>query len=642
MEHEVLTDLLQRAKTMMQCVHEESLDDLDFWSAESQWNGTEAARARQGRTSYTFPLVQSLIHPIVNVVKQAPPAIKIVPLDGDLTADICGKVASRIRLLEAECKATRAREFALGRAAIGGFGCWRTIPMKKNGKWRPTSQIIADPSKVYPDPNSIDPYFSDCKIVFHEIEASKRSLIKNFPDSEWTEHQIEPDERHSQSDIIKIVECWSVEDGRLHRIMFDDTYIISDETFGDDESGYLSRLPYSFVTGDYYKDRQGQRHYTSIIRFAKGDQVAINYASNEWMSDIATSPKAKYLAGPDAIEDYEDEWSTAHTTQRMVLHAKDPSKLIPIMPVDSAAKYSNFSADHKMSMQQIAGVTLNSDKTLDPVSGKSVRLQLSRSGTSTFHYIDSLNNAVENDGWVYLDQLRVYENNDELRAVMLDDGTTTEQVSFGPTEIPDCMNVDLNRGEFGIQVSTGPSYGSQLEQMQDLIAELVKTPALAGVAPVLVAMLMKRMAIPESEDIVQVLYTQVPPNIQQTLALKGNKMAQVSLLSTQLQQLTQQAQAMQQQLTAQNQQLAAQLQRTNQILESKQVENQTEAQGRIELERIKGENERLLERQRFEQDQMLNQQKSDLNYQVESQLLEEKSGHSVVTTFANSRNRFPR
>lgn len=594
-----LQDILQASEAMMQDVYEDVRADLSFWYGSSQWGGQEGARAAAGRTSYVFNNMPSLTHPVTNAVRMAPPAIKVIPLGPGLTTEVCSRAASRIRLLEAQCNATDARMHALTRAAIGGIGGWRTIPKLIDGKWRPVTELIEDITCVFPDPMSKRPAFDDSKICFEKRKASRAGLRRAFKDSEWAE-QNDHEAKGFLDDQIDVTECWYIDEGKLVRAIITGEQLIGDETFGDDSNGWLRTMPYSFITGELYVSDDGTRHYTSLVRFAKASQIAINYAENEWMSDIASAPKAKYMGTADAVEDYEDEWDTAHQVQRMILHVKDPTKLQPIVTPDNSARYAQVSANHKASMQQIAGVSFNSEKGFENISGKSAKLQLAQSSTSTYHYCDSLNRALEHDGWVYLDQMRVYENNGELRAVLLEDGSTVVDTYFGPGEHlqqPDIMQVDFARGEFGIQVSTGPSYGSQLEQVQDLLTEVMKIPAMAGSVPLLMTLFLRRLPIPESEDVIQALLMQLPPPVQQLLASKGDNRAKLALFMQQLQQ----AQGQLQQLQQQNQQLTMQLQQNQVMLNTRAQQSQQDNAGRMDLERLRGENERLLDQQRFQQ-----------------------------------------
>lgn len=601
MQIRTMLDHLRRAQSAMESVHEELRSDVLF-AAGDQWMGSEADRAARGETAYVFNRCQALINPVVNGIKQAPPAIKVIPLGGEATAEICGLIASRIRLLENQCNASRARMLALQNAVTGGFGCWRTIPKKINGKWRPVSESITAPEDVFPDANSIEPDFSDAQRVFHKKKFSKRALVAAFPDSDWAERQRLPNEEDSNtaSDIVEGFEHWYVEAGKLHRALIVGEDLVGEDEFGADELGWLSKLPYSFVTGNYHRDEDGTRHYAGVLRYAKADQLAINLSENSWIADLDTRIRSHYMIQADAVEDTEDDFAEASRRRLPYVRIKDLNKIKDIVQPDVGGGYQAFSASHEQAMQQIAGVGFNTGATIDPVSGKSVKLQQSQAAIATYHFADSLNQAVSHDGQVYLDQLRVYESDGSVRAILMEDGKTVERAAFGldldGDMIPDVMRVDLTRGEYGIQISNGPSYGSQLEQMQDLIAELIKVPSIAPMAPLLMSLLLKRMAIPESEDIVEAMLVQLPPQMQAVLAAKGNKAAIMAQTITQNQQLQAQLQKMQQDLQA----CQAALKDAQQAVQTKQATAQQDNQTKLMLEDVRARNDQYA---RFQEQQ---------------------------------------
>lgn len=602
MKIRTMLDHLRRAQDVMQSVHEELRDDVLF-AAGDQWMGTEGDRSARGETSYTFNRAPALINPVVNSIKQAPPAIRVIPLGGEATVEICTLTASRIRLLENQCNASRARMVALNSAVTGGFGCWRTIPKKINGTWRPVSESIVAPEDVFPDANSIEPDFSDAQRVFHKKKFSKRALVDAFPDSDWSDRQrIPEDDCDTASDIVDGYEHWYLEGGKLKRALIVGESLVGEDEFGADELGWLSKLPYSFVVGSYHRDEDGTRHYAGVLRYAKADQLAINLSENAWIGDMETRLRARYMVQADALEDNEDEFVEASRRRLPYVTVKDISKVTPITQPDVGSGYQALSATHEHAMQQIAGVGFNTGATIDPVSGKSVKLQQSQAAVATYHFADSLNQAVAHDGQVYLDQLRVYEADGTIRAVLLEDGRTIERAAFGTAEgmelVPDVMRVDLSRGEYGIQISTGPSYGSQLEQMQDLIAELIRSPALAGSAPLLTSLLLKRMAIPESEDIIDALLLTLPPQVQQIMAAKGNKSAIMAQTMSQNQQL----QAQMKELTQKLQACEQALQQAQQTIQTKQATAQQDNQAKLAQEDMRSRNDQFVQHQREQHD----------------------------------------
>lgn len=568
---DIKTILLHRDRSlsMMSACFDESRDDLSFWAGD-QWDGTEALRTAMGRQSIAFNNMPALVHPVVNAVKQAPPAIRIMPLGGGAKQEHAALIASRVRMLERDCKASRARLYALNMACIGGIGVFRSVPKSVRGRVKTVTEMIMDPTCVLPDANSQEVDFSDARHVAHLRKVMASALVRAFPDSEFAQKHTADSAKDDR--LVDIIEYWYLNNEGVARCTATETELIGEEQFT------FQRLPYSWVTGDYYQDEEGIRHYTSLVRFAKPDQVALNYATNEWISDIANTPKTDFIGEADSIEGYEEEWATANQQARAILRVKRIDKIQPYNPGDRSSRYASFASEHKASMTAITGVAPQTGAVLDPVSGKSVKLQQSQAAVSTYHYVDALNWAIENDGLVYLDQMGVYENDDSIRPILGEDGQTVKRVSFGPTLVPDVENVDLGEGDYGVSVSVGPSYGSQLEAINDQIVDLCKqVPQLAGV---LLPLILRRTAIPESEDVIQVLMTMLPPQVQQLMASKGDKAAQVAQLTSQLQQLSMQMQ----QLSQMNQQLQVQLGQAQQNMQARTQEKMLDSQTKVAIE----------------------------------------------------------
>lgn len=634
MELTRIQDMKTRGKGVLSDVFSEYKDDSAFYWGD-QWAGQEGARRLAGRQSVVFNRCPSLIHPVVNAVKQAPPAIRILPLGQGATKEAAAHVAARIRMIERECKASKARLYALQCAAIGGIGVWRSIPKMVRSRWTTCSETIIDPRTVIPDASSMEPDFSDARWVLHERKVHRSRLAKLFAASNLaSQFEMVDDSAANADELVNVTECWYLDDdGTVCRCTATDTevlaFFVGEEAQTVEKFIGLKELPYSFVIGDFYQDDAGVRHYSSLTRYAKADQVAINYAENEWISDIVMTPKTQFIGEADAIEDYEEDWATAHTTARPFLKVKSlQGKIEPFSPPDKSARFMAFSQSHRQSMTEVTGVAPTQGPVMDPISGKSVKLQQSQAAVSTYHYVDALNAAIEHDGRVYLDQMRTYENDDTVRACLGEDGVSVTPVSFGPGQVKGAENIDLHGAEFGVAVSTGPSYGSQLEQVQDLVVDLCgRVPDLA---PVLLPLVVRRTAIPESEDVIQALNLMLPPNVQQMLAQKGDKGAQLAMVMNQAQQAGQMVQQMQMQM----QQLAQALKESQQALATRGAIQERDNDAKRQIAEIQARNELLIKQMdkdlSLRNDLILQHAKAQDNEELEGQ----RAGHNIVTGFA--------
>lgn len=616
---------LKASESMMQDCHDDSWKDLSF-AAGDQFDGDRKA---QGRTSEVFNRIIGLVNPIVNAIKQAPPSIKINPLGPGAQASWAKFVASRIRMLEQQCRANKARLHALRCAVICGIGWWRTIPRTIDGVTRPVTETVVDPTSIFPDAMSREPDFSDAKHLFHKTKSSRKALLRigkgdkerGTKDSEWYEaNEMLAD---ADDELVETVEFWSIESGILERVILCANLIVKEEKFEAEEGGHsLSRLPYSFVHGDYCQvEKDGSRRYAGVTRYTRADQVFINYTRNEIISEIEGSPKADFIAQADAVEDFEKEWSTANKLRRIILRMKDITKLIPIpRNTQKVPEYAAMAQQAQQSMAEIVGVGPAPQQALENVSGKSVRLQISQSSVQNYQYADAHNMALEHDGDVYLDQLLAYERDGKSRPVLGDDGRTISHVVFAPegSQAQEGVEVvDVRPGQFGVAVSTGPSYGSQIEQMQDYALELMKIPAAAPVLPIILSNVLRQMASPGSEDMAEAIMMSLAPNVQQMLAAKGDKSAALAQAMSQAQQAGQQIQAMAQQI----QQMAQALQQSQSALATRGAIQERDNAAKIEIERIRAANAEILKR---------------LDIEGRSRLAYEDAGHQIITDYAKA------
>lgn len=95
MELKTIQEMRQRAEGVLSDVHAEYRADLKFYWGD-QWNGQEGARQLAGRQSVVFNNCPSLVHPVINAVKQAPPAIRILPLGRGATQEKAARLAAEL------------------------------------------------------------------------------------------------------------------------------------------------------------------------------------------------------------------------------------------------------------------------------------------------------------------------------------------------------------------------------------------------------------------------------------------------------------------------------------------------------------------------------------------------------------------
>ena len=173
------------------------------------------------------------------------------------------------------------------------------------------SETIVDPRTVIPDASSMGPTSrtpaaystSGAGPVWPSVRRFRTSLRRLVDDS-----------AANADELVNVTECWYLDDGGtvIAECTATDTEVLAFFVgrSADRRSSPVEELPYSFVTGDFWNGA-GVRHYSSLTRYAKADQVAINYAESRWISDIVMTPgHAVHPARPTRSRTTED-WATA-------------------------------------------------------------------------------------------------------------------------------------------------------------------------------------------------------------------------------------------------------------------------------------------------------------------------------------------
>jgi hypothetical protein len=267
-----------------------------------------------------------------------------------------------------------------------------------------------------------------------------------------------------------------------------------------------------------------------------------------------------------------------------ILRYKKGAKIEQVEAAQAPVAFFEAAQQAYQVITQIVGINPALGMMLDPASGKSVKLQQAQSQVATYFLVQALNDAVVRETEILLDLLPYYYNDGRQRQILGEDGSVSS-AKFGPQSGEDDESEDLFTGEYGVTISTGVSYGSQREALIDSLLEIARgNPAFT---PVVMAMTLRLMSIPGSEDIADMWTTLLPPQLQQYLAGKGDSSSQMMLMSQQSEEMK----ATLQKLTAELTDLAKKYQEAQAQLTDKSEAEQAKAEGAITLEEVKHRNE---------------------------------------------------
>lgn len=539
-----------------------------------QWDSEEEQRRKDARRDcQVYNIVQGFIRPMVNTVKQAPPAIQIYPVSQDTTKSQADTLSGVIRHIEYTSNASRSYTSALERMAEGGIGAWRVTPrevMKRTVKMvdvqvptydslgRPSTRSvpqksvemvkdvevavepICDPRAVMYDPTSTLDDFSDAKYCIYRYEMSLREYIDSYGDDVSGYGDVK-----NPTSTINVYEFWIKNAQGLL-----DLYLCTDDKVISYQETQLSIIPFVVVTGPKII-LDGVMHYGCITEEIRAPQKEINWLKSEAVSTVSQAPKSSWIADEDSLINPE-AWADSATNPDLALYKKAGSAVTPIPPPGPPAGYMDLASSNIEMARLVTGIYPDPtvQKNLANASGKAIKYQQAHSQTSTYQYVDSINHGVKRTGEIILDMIGIYYNTDDIRMALGIDGKY-DRVSLGPTNVPNVQNIDLEFSQFGVIVSTGPSYATQREAYFDTLKDFASgNPALA---PIILEAVMRNAPIPNAEHYADRAVMMLPPQIQEMIAMQQSGTdaeSAVLALTIKNQKLQAQAQAQMKQLEA--------------------------------------------------------------------------------------------
>ena len=566
-------------------IFDEATEDIKFSysTGKEQWN-PEALLGRGGRPAETYNIINGFVRPIVNLIRENPPAINVYPISDGASKTNARHLSGIIRAIEYGCGAQREFCDAMESAVRCGLGILRLIPKQSDLGDNDVEFVISnvtDPTQVIIDPSAIKADYSDAQWVIVKSTMSERQYHRDYPEGN----------AQSIDGIVEISELWIKEIKRVKttdeitntkkvksnvkilQYIYDDIEIL--EVIDNYPGKYL---PFAVVSGPKYT-ADGIAHLQSITREIKGVQKEINFLKSEMISSIACAPKNTYFGDNNAFDNEEElrAWEESAIHPKVFLGHKPGATIQQTKQPEIPTAYIE-SVDKNIDIARVI-TGIYPDPTiqngLNAVSGKAIKQQQAGQSIATYAFVDSLNYAVKHIGEVLLDLLPYYWNDDQVRLAMGIDGQYTS-VSMGPTEVPDASNFDLAYGKYQVSIDVGPSYANQKDALIEMVMDCVKTNPQA--MQIALPWLINNVNLPGSEELADMFSLLLPANIQQFIAQqKGQSQSPEDKLKAAFMQL-QKLQGESQQKDQMVDQLTQALQNETEQLKSKDQELQMKKQ----------------------------------------------------------------
>jgi len=574
-------DRSQRCVEFESVARQRFVEDMKFAHADSdngyQWPG-EIRRARDiaARPSLTMNITRQHNLQIVNDAKQSPAVVSIRPVGNGATKEAADMFHGVVRHIENQSKAgaangayATAREFQV----FGGIGWWRIVTEYLHDDTFEQEifiRRITDPLSVYYDPaaREADKTDSQFMFVFDEVprkefgeaypkykdiaglspigvgevgddwngkdkvrlceyfrKVMKRDLMISFLDENGVRQQV----RKSKFPENGLEALLSAE-GTMVRDIFEQVIewkLIAGQKVIDETVWPGKYIPLVPVIGeeiiiDGIMDRKGH------TRAMKDSQRMFNYNASGQVEFVALQSKTPWVAAAKAVEEYEQYWNTANTTNHAFLpfnHLDDEGNPVPPPSrTDPPQASPAFEAGMTTAFNQMMMVSGQWQNQMgmggNERTGDAIARRQDQGDTATFHYRGNYEAALVTTGMMLVDLIPKIYDTRRIITIQAEDGTDLElEIDPGAKQafqMQQMQDAETARrifnpavGRYSVLPLPGSAFGTRREEtVRAMTLLLTQAPQLSGIIGDL---LLSSMDFKEAQEAAIRLKRLVPP-----------------------------------------------------------------------------------------------------------------------------------
>lgn len=253
----------------------------------------------------------------------------------------------------------------------------------------------------------------------------------------------------------------------------------------------------------YVDDGAGaQRELFSLIRLARDPYKLYCYYRSQECEEATLSPKVPWVGYEGQFEGHESEWANAHKDPIGFLQGKITVEGAPagtILPLPTRTPFTpNFLAYEqacegaRRAIQAAIGISPlpTSAQRLNDKSGKALEKIQQSADHGSFHFIDSYDMALETAGRYGNQVLKFYYDTEGrevgIRGEDEEHSTVKLNIKYQEEGSDERKHYPMDKGEFEVTLSTGPSQESQRDAADDFADALAQTPLFPQVADLIV------------------------------------------------------------------------------------------------------------------------------------------------------------
>lgn len=244
-----------------------------------------------------------------------------------------------------------------------------------------------------------------------------------------------------------------------------------------------NHLPVVTVPGRIV-DINGKRRHVGLIRYAHDSVRMKNYWATAATERVAMAPKDEYIIGASQIEGHEDDWKsggppkTARIYDDSDMENKEgPRRESP--PQLPTAELSLVKLAQDTEKDTIGLHDANLGRPSNEVSGRAIEERREQGETSTVsEYIDNWTMSIARMGELIVDILPKITAPSKFQRIILDDDSEAEvllnQRVVDQESGQAFLVAALNLSRYETDVSVGPSFATQRQELVSNILELAK------------------------------------------------------------------------------------------------------------------------------------------------------------------------
>lgn len=236
-------------------------------------------------------------------------------------------------------------------------------------------------------------------------------------------------------------------------------------------------LPIIFVDGDS-NFIQGKQCTSSFIHRAKDAQKFLNYLASEAAAEFKNRRREQWVGTPDNIIGYEQMWRNPELQNGILLAKPDPktgqmpSKLPPWEASQSLLQHFQRATQD---INEVLGFSEAEQLQSRDISGKARRERKLEGSMSAYVFLDNLNQAIEQGGRVVLDLLNPVYGNDERHMILSKQDGSSQSIVLNKQNEDGSVENELSKGDFDIEIDTGPSFAVQKSIALEFLQQTVQT-----------------------------------------------------------------------------------------------------------------------------------------------------------------------